>query len=124
MERTAQIISGRFDNCHGDEDYREASLADQLKESRRAIQLRDELLASDDWWRLELSGVNPVSKAVDDQLSRIMGPLDSACKEIGPTGHYATQGILSALSIIQREAQMEAKIQAEGMVRADNNRID
>lgn len=104
------------DKLCGDEGYREYTVAEQLADSRRALQMRDQFVVDAQWWKDTMEGQNAVSRLVDEQLPRIMGLLDPACKEVGATGHYATQGILAALSIIQREAKRRATEEAEAIV--------
>ncbi len=63
------------------------------------------MLTSSSWWHDRMEGVNGLSSEVPSQLARCMSNLDLACKG----ERIAIDGILHALSILQRTAKIDAE---------------
>ncbi len=64
-------------------------------------------LAAPAFWEERMTGYNATSSAVEEQLPRLMGLIDAACKG----EHYSMQGILASLHVIQQQAKADALLE-------------
>lgn len=69
-----------------------------------------DLVKDPDWWDAKLEGVNAVTGALPMALARAMQSLDRACEG----DQISIRAVLSALSILQRAAMVEAIEETEG----------
>ncbi|HXC39692.1 MAG TPA: hypothetical protein VN667_12185 [Burkholderiales bacterium] len=108
LRYAAESVGGRFDRLHGDEDFRAYSRAEETLLQRETRRLTAEKLADALWWDGRLEGVNALSAEVPGHLARMMGNLDPACRG----ERFALEAITTALSHLRRQALRDAEDEA------------
>jgi len=83
--------------------------AEEMQRLREIDRKAEAMLASEEWWDIELCGINGITNMLPAALARVMANLDKACsgEQIG------RDAITTALSQVQRVARQMAREQAE-----------